>query len=168
MNQGRHQRGMTVAGQKAGGRFKAHERTPASLGALTPKVEFTAKNVEQARRAAASLIDGVEGEFPQLSMLAQRGECTSLTGAIAEARRANGVRANSPTADERKLRADLRQARMDQVARAREQVQSEAERIRNTLRDAGVQYPANWDEMGSSEKDLWEDRQMDALKRRRG
>lgn len=34
-----------------------------------------------------------------------------------------------------------------------------AERIER----AGIPYPANWADMGSSEKDLWEDRQIAAL-----
>lgn len=34
------------------------------------------------------------------------------------------------------------------------------------LKAAGVEYPANWDEMGGSEKDLWEDRQLARIARR--
>lgn len=35
---------------------------------------------------------------------------------------------------------------------------SKAQQIRDRIQKAGVKYPMNWDEMGSSEKDLWEDR----------
>ncbi len=38
-----------------------------------------------------------------------------------------------------------------------------AAEIRQRILDAGIKYPLNWDEMGSSEKDLWEDRQIDLL-----
>lgn len=44
---------------------------------------------------------------------------------------------------------------------------SPAVSIRQQLEGAGIQYPAAtyWDEMGSSEKDLWEERQLKALNR---
>lgn len=38
--------------------------------------------------------------------------------------------------------------------------------IREVLTAAGIGYPMNWDELGSSEKDLWEERQYRALQKR--
>lgn len=38
--------------------------------------------------------------------------------------------------------------------------------LRQFLEGEGVSYPLNWDEMGSSEKDLWEERQERAIRRR--
>ncbi|MFF2388916.1 hypothetical protein [Agromyces sp. NPDC058104] len=35
--------------------------------------------------------------------------------------------------------------------------------IRERIEAAGIPYPLNWDDMGSSEKDLWEDRQIARL-----
>lgn len=35
------------------------------------------------------------------------------------------------------------------------------------LLEAGIVYPANWDEMGSSEKDLWEDSALATLEKRK-
>lgn len=38
--------------------------------------------------------------------------------------------------------------------------------VRSKLLEAGVVYPANWDEMGSSEKDLWEEAALQTLEAR--
>lgn len=39
--------------------------------------------------------------------------------------------------------------------------------IKSRLLEAGVVYPMNWDEMGSSEKDMWEDAALATLEKRR-
>lgn len=41
-----------------------------------------------------------------------------------------------------------------------------ANSIERTIRDAGINYPINWNEMGSSEKDLWEERQLRVIAKR--
>lgn len=38
--------------------------------------------------------------------------------------------------------------------------EAEHQKIKDRIRAAGIKYPLNWDEMGSSEKDMWEDRQI--------
>ena len=160
MTQTRHQAGTSVAGEKTGGQYAAKLRTASDGSALSSSAAgFAAVNIDRTKRAAASLVEGLDGDFPQLQMLAESGACTDTTAAAKEARRATHARSSLLTADQQTLRAELRQARLDQAAQGR----GEADRVRNTLRDAGVQYPSNWDEMGSSEKDLWEERQMAAL-----
>lgn len=37
---------------------------------------------------------------------------------------------------------------------------------RAKIEAAGYQYPMAWDEMGSSEKDMWEERKLAAIARR--
>lgn len=37
--------------------------------------------------------------------------------------------------------------------------------IREQLEAAGINYPINWNEMGSSAKDRWEDAQLAAIAR---
>lgn len=38
--------------------------------------------------------------------------------------------------------------------------------LRQSLEAEGVKYPIGWDDMGSSEKDLWEERQERSIRRR--
>ena len=161
----RHQAGATVAGEKTGGQFKAAARTTPSGTALNgPEPQFVSRNPDRTKRAAASLLEGGEGDFPQLTILAQTGTCTDLDGAVAEARKAASKRQALLSADEQQLRVDLRQARQDRMSHAGAGIRPEAERIRQILTEAGVTYPPNWEEMGSSEKDLWEERQLAALR----
>lgn len=40
--------------------------------------------------------------------------------------------------------------------------------VRDRLIAAGFTYPTNWEEMGSSEKDLWEDKIIASLDRKNG
>jgi len=42
------------------------------------------------------------------------------------------------------------------------------QKIKDRIRAAGISYPMGWDEMGSSEKDLWEDRMIRSIERREG
>ena len=161
----RHQAGATVAGEKTGGQFKAAARTAPSGAALTGSdPQFVSITPDRTKRAAASLLEGVEGVFPQLTMLAETGSCADLNGAITEARKAALPRQALLSADEQQLRVDLRQARQDRMSHAGAGILPEAERIRQILTEAGVTYPPNWEEMGSSEKDLWEERQLAALR----
>lgn len=37
---------------------------------------------------------------------------------------------------------------------------------RAKIEAAGISYPIDWDEMGSSEKDLWEERQLVRINKR--
>lgn len=41
-----------------------------------------------------------------------------------------------------------------------------AQAIRDRIAAAGIKRPINWDEMGSSEKDLWEEGALRAIARR--
>ncbi len=47
-----------------------------------------------------------------------------------------------------------------------DQLATTANPVRLKLLEAGVVYPANWDDMGSSEKDLWEDAALQTLEAR--
>lgn len=138
-NINRHQAGATVAGKKTGGQFAAAARTQASGAALTaPEPQFVSLNPDRTKRAAASLLAGLEGDFPQLTMLAETGTCADLDGAVAEARKAATKRQALLSADEQQLRVDLRQARQDRMSHARTDTRSEAGLIRLALTEAGV------------------------------
>ena len=42
------------------------------------------------------------------------------------------------------------------------------QKIKDRITAAGISYPMGWSEMGSSEKDLWEDRMIRSIDRREG
>lgn len=39
------------------------------------------------------------------------------------------------------------------------------QKIKDRITAAGIKYPLSWDEMGSSEKDMWEDRMIRSIDR---
>ena len=46
--------------------------------------------------------------------------------------------------------------------------EAEHQKIKDRIRTAGIKYPLGWDEMGSSEKDMWEDRMIRSIDRLEG
>ena len=47
-------------------------------------------------------------------------------------------------------------------------ITAEHQKIKDRIRAAGIKYPLGWDEMGSSEKDMWEDRMIRSIDRLEG
>lgn len=58
-----------------------------------------------------------------------------------------------------------RETRKAQIEARKAELAAEAPAVRDRITAAGIKYPSYWDEMGRSEKDIWEDRMLRAIER---